>query len=60
MDNEKRCFMNQLKQNFETETVLQNIVKSDKMQLILQTLKQEGQKQNVAKASKATSTRTLN
>ena len=52
--------MNQVKQNFETETVLQNIVNSDKMQLILQTLKQEGQKQNLVKASKATSKRTLN
>lgn len=52
--------MNQVKQNFETEAMLQNIVNSDKMQMILQTLKQEGQKQSIAKTSKATSKRTLN
>lgn len=56
----KEVFMEDMKQTFVAETTLKNIVESDKMQMILQALKQEGSSQKQVKTSENTTERTLN
>jgi hypothetical protein len=52
--------MEDMKQTFVAEATLKNIVESDKMQMILQALKQEESSQTKVETSQNIAQRTLN
>tara|TARA_Y100000296_G_scaffold82786_1_gene112489 strand:+ start:1122 stop:1307 length:186 start_codon:yes stop_codon:yes gene_type:complete len=58
--NKEEMFMAKNETTFSAETALENIVVTQKMQMILKALKQEGDNQNKLSKQKLSRNRTLN